>query len=1690
MYPNIILSNRLQPSAIVDDATCAACDFNQSKNGCKRRMDWVWRGDYTPASRADYERTKDQLSRETHRDGLSFNLLPEKEQAEMVAKRLKTYAQKAYRKTKVTEEENRTDVVCMRENDFYVDTVRQFRDRRYEYKKLNKTWKKKVSTAVDAATKKQCEDRVLVYDSLQVAHKCILNSFYGYVMRKGARWRSMEMAGIVTKTGADIITQARILVEQIGRPLELDTDGIWCILPGSFPDVYTFTTKDGSKLKLEYPCLMLNADVQDKFTNHQYQTIVDPDRGIYETRSENSIFFEVDGPYRCMVIPASTEEGKLLKKRYAVFNFDGSLAELKGFELKRRGELELIKTFQSQVFGRFLDGNTLKECYACVADVANHWIDVIDTRGDCLEDDELVDLISENRNMSRQLDDYGTQKGTSQTTARRLGEFLGAEIIKDKGLNCKFIIAEQPYGAPVTDRAIPTAIWKAEPAVMKHYLRKWLKSPGLDGDSLDIRNVLDWDYYLDRLAKTIQKIITIPAALQKVPNPVPRISHPDWLESKVNRLNDKFKQRSIKSMFGVKQKVDANKPQDMATDMEDMVGRETAVKRPMVHKIRRRADKSLTSGAATEGASPIAEPVTRVHLSKYNFGAWLKQKKPLWKQSRREHRLITSGTGDHDRGGNDKKQKTAVNMDNFLQQGSLSRAENEWQILEVREMCSYDSNIPTKKTGNGEFIVYVMVGSTTLEKMTVRVPRVVYVSARKEISNTSKEILDFRKVDKHLPYSKSAPFVYEITMSEQFFRSNNWISGLVPVDPKDSIDAVLETLYESGTPLSTRIVAELGSIVRFNPSSSQPDHEKRKTKTLSLTELRKIDRPTEGEYLNKQLSYKRVFLYVRINPKTKTGIVTVFSMKEGSGSFGNSGDDFDVTRPSASSNAAFDVGASCAIWVVKPMSGKSQANISEKLCNSTFSQLLNTIQEAAGLDSDYACVSPNSKIKVTSLNFVKDEELAYAGANERINSEYKTGHGATLILLNSSRPTSQLRRYMSTFGSFPVISVSFPPGPAHDPNLSTLPSLNWERPAVQLSLEAYLFLTVVSYPKRVSYCRYGQVPLGNLGTNENTTLYEMSLSRLVQKNRALSWASLTPGRPDVGVGYLPSSDGGHFPVNDVSPAQYSQDEIWGDDDELVSPVIRRPGCYRSICVDIDVQDLAIAALTNMASSVASMNGGGMMQQSSDDPNSPTTVALFDGGFNLSKVAGPLGDEMSTSISLPIVRSLVGGWLRDAFATNSLVADELLHHIYRLISNPETILHDPALHRVVHALMKSTFLRLLSELQRLGCSIVYASFHKVIVATNKLQLSDAEEYIHFVIETARKQASNNTEHGDALAKVSLRPRQFHSNFVFLDEFNFGTMQLERFDREEIDDSVDFVVPDGEDESMVVVPSVVTAWSLMNYLGSEIAQEYFRAIIGRFSKDVLKKQMELAAQGDVLPIAGAIGMNDQVLSYKRKMVSKHFASYLTRAVGEILKDGPDDELLPPLVTDRNRNSNPALEFIKNVIAVLELDTDVEKEVHVLKRSLLAQVGVAEYAKAAQWCNPCPSFTLPDVFCSECHESRDVNLCYIPPREIDGDIEEQWACDDCGMPYNVPEIENRLLHMLQIKAVRYVLQDVRCTKTNRVASRALAPLSDCSEGLKLDISRDSAEKELCLLYSLSELHKLETLQETIVGMMRNYH
>lgn len=98
-----------------------------------------------PASKSEYNRIVQQLENERFPvpgsfsgEQRAYHELPKEEQARIEKKRLQAYCRKAYGKQHVTKTAKRTTLVCERENSFYVDTVRAFRDRRYDYKALLK----------------------------------------------------------------------------------------------------------------------------------------------------------------------------------------------------------------------------------------------------------------------------------------------------------------------------------------------------------------------------------------------------------------------------------------------------------------------------------------------------------------------------------------------------------------------------------------------------------------------------------------------------------------------------------------------------------------------------------------------------------------------------------------------------------------------------------------------------------------------------------------------------------------------------------------------------------------------------------------------------------------------------------------------------------------------------------------------------------------------------------------------------------------------------------------------------------------------------------------------------------------------------------------------------------------------------------------------------------------------------------------------------------------------------------------------------------------------------------------------------------------------------------------------------------------------------------------------------------------
>ena len=54
--------------------------------------------------------------------------------------------------------------------------------------------------------------------------------------------------------------------------------------------------------------------------------------------------------------------------------------------------------------------------------------------------------------------------------------------------------------------------------------------------------------------------------------------------------------------------------------------------------------------------------------------------------------------------------------------------------------------------------------------------------------------------------------------------------------------------------------------------------------------------------------------------------------------------------------------------------------------------------------------------------------------------------------------------------------------------------------------------------------------------------------------------------------------------------------------------------------------------------------------------------------------------------------------------------------------------------MVQRMMNKVFMNLIGEFRKLGSKIIFASFNKLIIATNKQTLDAAQEYVNFIVDT--------------------------------------------------------------------------------------------------------------------------------------------------------------------------------------------------------------------------------------------------------------------------------------------------------------------------------------------------------------------
>ncbi|KAL7797281.1 DUF1744 domain-containing protein [Trichoderma ceciliae] len=1052
MYPNIMTTNRLQPDSMISESDCAACDFNRPGKTCDRRMPWAWRGEYLPAKRDEYNMIRHALENEKfpgkapNAPSRTFQDLSTDEQAALVRKRLQLYSQKVYHKIHDSTTIVREAIICQRENPFYINTVRDFRDRRYDYKGKAKVWKGKTDALKSSgAPGNEIDDAkkmIILYDSLQLAHKVILNSFYGYVMRKGSRWYSMEMAGVTCLTGATIIQLARQLVERLGRPLELDTDGIWCMLPATFPENFAFKLKNGKKLNISYPCVMLNHLVHDKFTNHQYQTLVDPKTFKYETHSDNSIFFEVDGPYRAMILPTSKEEDKNLKKRYAVFNDDGTLAELKGFEVKRRGELKLIKIFQKQIFKFFLEGEDLTQCYTAVAKVANQWLDVLDNKGSTLADEELMELISENRSMSKTLEEYGSQKSTSITTARRLADFLGEQMVKDKGLNCKFIICSRPRNAPVTERAVPVAIFSAEETVKRAYLKKWLKEEPADTDP---RALLDWNYYSERLGSVIQKLITIPAALQKVRNPVPRVPHPDWLQRRINIKDDKMKQKKLTDIFTSKEPLAdiTNINSSRAEDMEDFG---TKLLKPKQLSALIASSQPQATSQKRKSPEPAEDPNPMTALPNMmpdpsdDYVEFLQYQKTKWKlqkQARIRRRQLFG-----ERRGN----VSSNIQQTFMKQAHLTFM-NTWQLLHLKA-----TDAP------GVVTAHVLIDAK-IHTLKINVPRQVFLNLKKEeLPDVEIAGCEVEQVNYTLPNGHQSKHLFKLSVPEDVYFNEAEKFSLLFNHPS------VEGVYEKQVPLNIRAVLRLGNLCTID-EQQEAVLGKGLEQGFDLVGLKRPVKPRT--YLE---SSPLAYIYIS---HITAGDRQIFAL-------------FSTTSDQA--------------YVVILQKGRDSGSDLPNITRMYSELLAKRAEEAAGTNWQ-DCFKYQEKIsfKITQVTTRRKAHLEIADVVRKLRKD--ESRPQMMVIQSSQR--NLLVHDVPILGEFPVLPLKY------DASDSSLPPLGWQAVVARRLVGHYLGLGSWIL-HLTALARYGDVPLCNLERDDPRFLIDISYARRLQANGVVLWWSPDP----------------------------------------------------------------------------------------------------------------------------------------------------------------------------------------------------------------------------------------------------------------------------------------------------------------------------------------------------------------------------------------------------------------------------------------------------------------------------------------------------------------------------------------------------------------------------------------------------
>lgn len=329
-----------------------------------------------------------------------------------------------------------------------------------------------------------------------------------------------------------------------------------------------------------------------------------------------------------------------------------------------------------------------------------------------------------------------------------------------------------------------------------------------------------------------------------------------------------------------------------------------------------------------------------------------------------------------------------------------------------------------------------------------------------------------------------------------------------------------------------------------------------------------------------------------------------------------------------------------------------------------------------------------------------------------------------------------------------------------------------------------------------------------LFTNQPFYLQISSSLRFLQKNNFVLWVSEID-KPDLGG------------------READDNRMLTEFEESTGMIVNKPGCYSSVCVSLDIDSLAVNTLLQshqvheLEGTSGAISFDTMPQASLEEMVEGTTLTL------------PSYDETALcSAAFKVLRAVVSSWLKDIARDQNVFADFQLVHFYRWLRSPHSLLYDPALRRTLHNLMKKLFMQLIAELKRLGSTIIYANFHKIIICTRKRTVADAIGYVEFVVNSIR---NKELFHG-----IDISYNQCWLHLMWLDPWNHGGVKgnLPEHVQEVGDGNVERIESGSESEEEEE-PEVVMCWNMMEYLPQEAGcQSQFNVLIASYISKVFQ------------------------------------------------------------------------------------------------------------------------------------------------------------------------------------------------------------------------------------------------------------